>query len=148
MMDLLLQNAVDGEVDPEDDPNNQGEDEFEEAEDERRPHRAAEEEEEGGVEEEEEPAAPAQQIPQRPEQPAADEELVVSWGGENGAKDSEQRESHPSEREKPNIWAEGKWTSEHVMQIAGNPDQQEDTLDDQYQEEAEDEVTWIQTLSA
>ncbi len=26
------------------------------------------------------------------------------------------------------------------VQIAGNPDQQEDTLDDQYQEEVEDEV--------
>jgi len=26
------------------------------------------------------------------------------------------------------------------LQMAGNPDQQEDTLDDQYQEEVEDEV--------
>lgn len=31
------------------------------------------------------------------------------------------------------------------IQIAGNPDQQEDTLDDQYQEEAEDEVTCMLT---
>lgn len=31
------------------------------------------------------------------------------------------------------------------IQIAGNPDQQEDTLDDQYQEEAEDEVTCMFT---
>lgn len=34
------------------------------------------------------------------------------------------------------------------LQIAGNPDQQEDALDDQYQEEVEDEVTWTQTLPA
>lgn len=76
----FLQGA-DGELDPEDDPNNQGEDEFEEAEDERPQHRVAEEEDEG-VEEEEEPAAPAQHIDkhQGPEQPAVEEELVVSKG--------------------------------------------------------------------
>lgn len=68
-----------GEVDPEDDPNNQGEDEFEEAEDERLAHRAAEEEEEG---EEEEPAAPGQHIDSHPGpgRPAMEEELVVSAG--------------------------------------------------------------------
>ncbi|XP_014912956.1 Golgi integral membrane protein 4a isoform X1 [Poecilia latipinna] len=90
------QGGVDGEVDPEDDPNNQGEDEFEEAEDEHPAHRAAEEEEEG---EEEEPAAPGQHIDSHPGpgRPAMEEELVM----------------------------------------AGNPDQQEDALDDQYQEEDE-----------
>lgn len=66
-------------MDPEDDPNNQGEDEFEEAEDERPQHRVAEEEEEV-VEEEEEPAAPAQRVGTHtgPEQPVVEEELVVS----------------------------------------------------------------------
>ncbi|XP_058490519.1 Golgi integral membrane protein 4a [Solea solea] len=99
------QNAVDGELDPEDDPNNQGEDEFEEAEDDpqqqKQQHTVAEDEEEV-VEEEDEPAAPAQHIDTHPvhEQPAVEEELVM----------------------------------------AGNPDQQEDTLDDQYQEEVEDEA--------
>uniref|UniRef100_A0A8C6T7Y7 Golgi integral membrane protein 4a n=1 Tax=Neogobius melanostomus TaxID=47308 RepID=A0A8C6T7Y7_9GOBI len=84
---------VEVEPDPEDDPNNQGEDEFEEAEDERAPHRDAEDDEE-------EPAARSQHIDAHPEQPAVDDELVM----------------------------------------AGNPDQQEDTLDEQYQEEGEDEV--------
>jgi len=72
---------VDGELDPEDDPNNQGEDEFEEAEDERPQHRVAEEEEEA-VEEEAEPAAPAKHVDAHPgpEQPAMEEELVVSMG--------------------------------------------------------------------
>lgn len=67
----LLQ-VVDREVDPEDDPNNQGEDEFEEAEDERPAHRV--------VEEEEEPPVPAKHINSRlrPAQPAVEEELVVS----------------------------------------------------------------------
>lgn len=71
-----------GELDPEDDPNNQGEDEFEEAEDDRPQHKVPrvekEKEEEELVEEEEEPAAPAQHKDARPEQPAAEEELVVS----------------------------------------------------------------------
>lgn len=72
---------MEGELDPEDDPNNQGEDEFEEAEDEQPQHRATEEEEEA-VEEEEEPAVPAQHRNTHvgPEQPAVDEELVVSDG--------------------------------------------------------------------
>ncbi|XP_043976198.1 Golgi integral membrane protein 4a isoform X1 [Gambusia affinis] len=71
------QGGVAGEVDPEDDPNNQGEDEFEEAEDERLAHRAAEEEEEG---EEEEPAAPGQHIDSHPGpgRPAMEEELVMA----------------------------------------------------------------------
>lgn len=95
--------GVEGEVDPEDDPNNQGEDEFEEAEDEEhRPvHRVAEEEEEDDDEgvEEEEPAAPGEHMdPHRGRgRPAVEEELVM----------------------------------------AGNPDQQEDALEDQYQEENE-----------
>ena len=66
-------------MDPEDDPNNQGEDEFEEAEDEQPQHRAAEEEEEG-VEEEEEPAPRGQHVNTHPgpKQPAVEEGLVVS----------------------------------------------------------------------
>lgn len=78
-LSLLPQGAVEGELDPEDDPNNQGEDEFEEAEDERPQHRVAGEEEDG-VEEGEEPAAPAQHVDTHPgrEQPAVEEELVVS----------------------------------------------------------------------
>lgn len=82
----LPQGAVEGELDPEDDPNNQGEDEFEEAEDERPQHRLTEEEEEV-VEEEEEPAAPAQHVDTHPHpgQPAVEEELVVSKGPENGS---------------------------------------------------------------
>ncbi len=81
----LLQRAVDGELDPEDDPNNQGEDEFEEAEDERLQHRVTQEEEEAEEEVEEEPAAPAQHVDthQGPNQPAVEEELVVSKGPEN-----------------------------------------------------------------
>lgn len=77
----LLQGTVDGELDPEDDPNNQGEDEFEEAEDDRPQHRVTEEEEEV-VDEEEEPVVPAQHRDTHlgPEQPAVDEELVVSEG--------------------------------------------------------------------
>jgi len=70
-------------VDPENDPNNQGEDEFEEAEDDQLAHRAAGEEEEV-AEEEEEPAAAAQHVKTHPgpEQPAEEEELVVSKGTE------------------------------------------------------------------
>lgn len=81
LLSLLVQGGVDGELDPEDDPNNQGEDEFEEAEDEQPQHRVAHEAEEA-VEEEEEPAAPAQHADAhpRPEQPAVEEELVVSQG--------------------------------------------------------------------
>lgn len=68
-------------MNPEDDPNNQGEDEFDEAEDARLPHRAAEADE-NAAEEEEEPAAPAQhiQMHQDPKQPTVEEELVVSQG--------------------------------------------------------------------
>lgn len=33
------------------------------------------------------------------------------------------------------------------VQMAGNPDQQEDTLDDQYQEEVEDEVCNTRALT-
>jgi len=77
-----------GELDPEDDPNNQGEDEFEEAEDERPDHRVAQEdgevvvEEEEEEEEEEEPVVPAKHKDKRsgPKQPAVEEELVVSRG--------------------------------------------------------------------
>lgn len=36
-------------------------------------------------------------------------------------------------------------TGSTCFQMAGNPDQQEDALDDQYQEEVEDEVAYIQT---
>lgn len=68
-------------MDPEDDPNNQGEDEFEEAEDEQPQHRTAEEEEEG-MEEEEEPAQRRQHVNTHPDpkKPAVDEGLVVSKG--------------------------------------------------------------------
>lgn len=68
-------------MNPEDDPNNQGEDEFDEAEDARLPHRAAEADE-NAAEEEEEPAAPAQhiQMHQDLKQPTVEEELVVSQG--------------------------------------------------------------------
>lgn len=79
---LRLQ-GVDGELDPEDDPNNQGEDEFEEAEEDQHHHKVPEEEEEV-VEEEEEPAAPAQHRDTHPQQPAVEEELVVSDGPEDG----------------------------------------------------------------
>uniref|UniRef100_H2U581 Golgi integral membrane protein 4a n=1 Tax=Takifugu rubripes TaxID=31033 RepID=H2U581_TAKRU len=93
-----LQAVIDGELDPEDDPNNQGEDEFDEAEDEQPQHRVTEEEDE------EEPAALGQHRDthshQEPPAPAVEEELVM----------------------------------------AGNPDQQEDTVDDQYQEDLEDEA--------
>ncbi|XP_056906153.1 Golgi integral membrane protein 4a isoform X1 [Takifugu flavidus] len=92
------QAVIDGELDPEDDPNNQGEDEFDEAEDEQPQHRVTEEEDE------EEPAALGQHRDthshQEPPAPAVEEELVM----------------------------------------AGNPDQQEDTVDDQYQEDLEDEA--------
>lgn len=71
-----LQAVIDGELDPEDDPNNQGEDEFDEAEDEQPQHRVSEEEDE------EEPAAPDQHrdTHPHPEPPATavEEELVVS----------------------------------------------------------------------
>ena len=126
---LPVKGDVDGELDPEDDPNNQGEDEFEEAGDAQPQHRVTEEEEEVG-DEEEEPAAPAQHIDTHPgpRQPAVEEELVVSrFLGKN-----ETRE----------CWRDcvgSVWTCVCV-QMAGNPDQQEDTLEDQYQEEVEDEV--------
>ncbi|KAI4815132.1 hypothetical protein KUCAC02_005295 [Chaenocephalus aceratus] len=71
-----------GDLPPEDDPNNQGEDEFEEADENPEPQQHKPDTRPG------------------PGPPAVEEELV----------------------------------------IAGNPDQQEDTLDDQYQEEVEDEV--------
>lgn len=70
-----LQAVIDGELDPEDDPNNQGEDEFDEAEDEQPQHRVTEEEDE------EEPAALGQHREthshQEPPAPAVEEELVV-----------------------------------------------------------------------
>lgn len=67
-------------MNPEDDPNNQGEDEFDEAEDARLPHRAAEADE-NAAEEEEEPAAPAQHIQMHQNlKPTVEEELVVSQG--------------------------------------------------------------------
>lgn len=64
------------EPDPEDDPNNQGEDEFEEAEDEQAHHKVRAEE---VVEEDEEPAARAQHRDTHPgpEQPVVEEDLVV-----------------------------------------------------------------------
>ncbi|XP_067102321.1 Golgi integral membrane protein 4a isoform X2 [Osmerus mordax] len=70
--------AVEGEVDPEDDPNNQGEDEFEEAEEQQPQHRAGEEEEEVG------------DLPKQTDthhnQPAVDEELVVWEEGKSQKK--------------------------------------------------------------
>lgn len=68
---LVLQRPVEGDVDPEDDPNNQGEDEFEEAE--QQQHR----------EEEEEEAAPVGHpdmhlAVENQHQPPAEEQLVVS----------------------------------------------------------------------
>uniref|UniRef100_A0A672RUC3 Golgi integral membrane protein 4-like n=1 Tax=Sinocyclocheilus grahami TaxID=75366 RepID=A0A672RUC3_SINGR len=88
------EHPVEADVDPEDDPNNQGEDEFEEAE-QQQPHE----------EEEEEEAAPVGHPDMHPvvenqHQPPADEQLVM----------------------------------------AGNPDQQEDALDEQYQEDGDDEA--------
>lgn len=70
------QGAVDLEPNPEDDPNNQGEDEFEEAEDERVQPRGAEE----AAVEEEEPAARAQHRDTHPghDQPVVEEELVMA----------------------------------------------------------------------
>ncbi|TRY93393.1 hypothetical protein DNTS_014807 [Danionella cerebrum] len=77
---------IDADIDPEDDPNNQGEDEFEEAEQ------------------------------QHPHEEAEEEELKVAVDNQH----------------KP--------PAEEQLVMAGNPDQQEDTLDEQYQEEGEDEV--------
>uniref|UniRef100_A0A673FZW0 Golgi integral membrane protein 4a n=1 Tax=Sinocyclocheilus rhinocerous TaxID=307959 RepID=A0A673FZW0_9TELE len=84
---------VEAEVDPEDDPNNQGEDEFEEAE-QHQPH-----------EEEEEEVAPIGH---------PDMHLAV-----------ENRHQPPAEEQ---------------LVMAGNPDQQEDALDEQYQEDGDDEA--------
>lgn len=82
------------------------------------------------VEEEEEPAAPAQHVGAHPgpEQRVVEEELVVS----NEAENTEGR------NEKRSVLGSGLTCVN--FQMAGNPDQQEDTLDDQYQEEVEDEV--------
>ncbi|XP_037124585.1 Golgi integral membrane protein 4a isoform X1 [Syngnathus acus] len=90
-----------GELDPEDDPNNQGEDEFEEAEEDQSHHRVKKDDVLEEEEEEEEPAkAKHEDSHEGPENPAMEDELV----------------------------------------IAGNPDQQEDNPDDQYQEDAEEEA--------
>ena len=126
--------GVDGELDPEDDPNNQGEDEFEEAEEDQHHHRVPEEEEEV-VEEEEEPAAPAQHRDTHPQQPAVEEELVVSDGPENG-----QTLGSCVQHQSSRLFFVFFTCLCFCVQMAGNPDQQEDTLDDQYQEEVEDEV--------
>ncbi|XP_028975092.2 Golgi integral membrane protein 4 isoform X1 [Esox lucius] len=64
--------AVEGELDPENDPNNQGEDEFDVAED-QHPHPREEEEEE-----EEEEKAPVKHTDTHPNHPAVDEELVMA----------------------------------------------------------------------
>lgn len=76
---VFIQVAIDGELDPEYDPNNQGEDEFEEAGEEQPQHRATEEEDEV-VEEDEEPAAPAHHRDTHlgHEPAAVEDELVVS----------------------------------------------------------------------
>lgn len=79
----MCQGAIGGrELDPEDDPNNQGEDEFEEAEEDQSHHRVPEDEvaEEEEEEEGEEPAARAQHVDSHhgPEHPAMEDELVVS----------------------------------------------------------------------
>ncbi|CAB1348251.1 unnamed protein product [Coregonus sp. 'balchen'] len=68
----LQEGAVEGEVDPEDDPNNQGEDEFDVAEEQHPQHREEEEEEEE--------AAPAKHTDTHPNpnHPAIDEELVMA----------------------------------------------------------------------
>lgn len=78
-MNVLIQVAIDGELDPEYDPNNQGEDEFEEAGEEQPQHRATEEEDEV-VEEDEEPEAPAHHKDTHlgHEPAAVEDELVVS----------------------------------------------------------------------
>lgn len=124
-----LQAVVDGELDPEDDPNNQGEDEFDEAEDEQLQPRVTEEEQE----EEQEPAAPAQHRDphpgHQPAAPAVDEQLVVS----------EQHTGNVPRPQRPELPA-------GPFQMAGNPDQQEDPADDQYQEDLEDEVCNLRLL--
>lgn len=75
------------DVNPADDPNNQGEDEFEEA---------------------------------------------GQDGDENQSENNEQQKQSPQKPDNPEV-------EEHLV-MAGNPDQQEDNLDEQYQEEGEEEV--------
>lgn len=88
------QRHVEGDVDPENDPNNQGEDEFEEAEQQQH-HEGEEEEEVAPV------RHPDMHLPKENQHQAhADEQLVM----------------------------------------AGNPDQQEDNLDEPYQEDGDDEA--------
>ncbi|KAI1236010.1 hypothetical protein IHE44_0002105 [Lamprotornis superbus] len=82
-----LQKAAMEDVNPADDPNNQGEDEFEEAEQERE-----------------------ENLPDENEK----------------HKETGQKQGHPG-------------MEEHLV-MAGNPDQQEDNVDEQYQEEGEEEV--------
>ncbi|XP_073671904.1 Golgi integral membrane protein 4a isoform X2 [Paramisgurnus dabryanus] len=88
------QRHVEGDVDPENDPNNQGEDEFEEAE--QQHHHEGEEEEE---------VAPVR----HPD---------IHLPKEN------QHQAHADEQ----------------LVMAGNPDQQEDNLDEPYQEDGDDEA--------
>nr|XP_055030478.1 Golgi integral membrane protein 4a [Misgurnus anguillicaudatus] len=89
-----MKRHVEGDVDPENDPNNQGEDEFEEAEQQQH-HEGEEEEEVAPV------GHPDMHLPKENQhQEHADEQLVM----------------------------------------AGNPDQQEDNLDEPYQEDGDDEA--------
>lgn len=69
----IFQRPVEADVDPEDDPNNQGEDEFEEAEQQQQPREEEEEEEPAPV------GHPDMHLAEENQhQPPAEEQLVVS----------------------------------------------------------------------
>lgn len=70
---MIFQRPVEADVDPEDDPNNQGEDEFEEAEQQQQPRGEEEEEELAPV------GHPDMHLAEENQhQPPAEEQLVVS----------------------------------------------------------------------
>ena len=117
-------------MDPEDDPNNQGEDEFEEAEDQRPQHRVVpgaeaaegEEEEEEEVVGDEEPVAPAKHADPhaQPNQRAAGEELVVSIGGRMGlSRHCSQRSRCEGSMEGSQAYRLGRTLMDVVMGLAG-----------------------------
>lgn len=175
-----LQRPVGADVDPEDDPNNQGEDEFEEAEQQRHAHE---------IEEEEEPAPvgnPKMHLAVKNQhQPPAEEQLVVSnrffaaerslltsrrdlfsawcligvwneivdqWVFSVGGDILYFLYKNKKQTHSDLVWeaeccrgylyyaTENVWSFVCFVQMAGNPDQQEDALDEQYQEDGDDEV--------
>ncbi|XP_046891470.1 Golgi integral membrane protein 4a isoform X5 [Hypomesus transpacificus] len=121
--------AVEGEVDPEDDPNNQGEDEFEEAEEQQPQHRAGEEE--GDL---------PKHTDTHPNQPAVDEELVMAVNPDQQEDTLDEQEEGEDEVQEDLAGAQKREDEVEEEEEEGDPYNEENLEQDEVKEQAEKEA--------